>query len=243
MPVKHGLLALLAEAPAHGYQLKADFEARTGGSWQLNIGQVYTTLQRLERDGLVEAADADTDRIVYRVTDAGLEVLGTWYGTPIVQAPPPRDELAIKVMFAIAAPDVDHALVLQRQRSAIVGHLQTLTRHKARLDPDDDLPELLHLDAQILRSEAEVRWLDTCEARLRHRAGAVSASAETVASEPSSPPHQHATSPPPQHATSPTLPSAESRGVMPPPQTATPPQGTAAPHASPTYRRTQGGRT
>jgi DNA-binding PadR family transcriptional regulator len=179
MPVKHGLLALLAEAPAHGYQLKADFEARTGGSWELNIGQVYTTLQRLERDGLVEADEAEADRIAYRITAAGREALSTWYGTPIVPVPPPRDELAIKVMFAIASPGVDHAAVLQRQRNAIITHLQALTRRKARLDPDADLPELLHLDAQLLRSEAEVRWLDTCEARLRHRAPRASDDAAT----------------------------------------------------------------
>src|SRR5450759_2247483 len=71
MSIKYGLLALLAEAPTHGYQLKTAFERRTGGSWELNIGQVYTTLQRLERDGLVETADTGDARNDYKITDAG----------------------------------------------------------------------------------------------------------------------------------------------------------------------------
>ncbi len=167
MPVRHALLALLAEEPAHGYQLKAAFEARTGGSWTLNIGQVYSTLQRLERDGLVVADEPDEDRIVHRATDAGRRALATWYATPIVPVPPPRDELAIKVLIAIAAPDVDEAAVVQRQRTALLEHLQALTRRKIELDPVRDLAEILHLDALLLRSEAEVRWLDVCEARLR----------------------------------------------------------------------------
>jgi DNA-binding PadR family transcriptional regulator len=163
VPIKYGLLALLTEGPAYGYQLKADFEARTGGSWELNIGQVYTTLQRLERDGLLVEADTDDqERRPYAITEAGHARLANWFDTPIVPVPPPRDELAIKVLLAVAAPDVDVHAVLQRQRSAIVAHLQALTRAKRETEPATDLPRLLHLDALILKAEAEVRWLDTC---------------------------------------------------------------------------------
>jgi DNA-binding PadR family transcriptional regulator len=171
VPVKHGLLALLAEGAAHGYQLKADFERRTGGSWELNIGQVYTTLQRLERDGLVTSVETedDADRRPVAITAAGRAALTRWYGTPVLAVPPPRDELAIKVLLAIAAPDVDVDAVVQRQRTAVLEHLQALTRRKRDADPVHDLAAVLHLDALILRAEAEVRWLDTCEARLRHR--------------------------------------------------------------------------
>lgn len=169
MPIRHALLALLGEAPAHGYQLKQAFESRTGGSWELNIGQVYSTLRRLERDGLVAAEDLDDDRIVHHLTDAGRATIDAWFVTPIVPVPPPRDELAIKVLLAISSPQVDERAVMQHQRRAVLQHLQVLTRQKARLDPDADLAELLHLDALLLRSEAEIRWLDTCEARLRHR--------------------------------------------------------------------------
>ncbi len=173
MPIKHGMLALLAEAPAHGYQLKADFERRTGGSWELNIGQVYTTLQRLERDGLVapENGAADADRNTYAITDAGRDALARWYATPVVADPPPRDELAIKVLLAISAPGADVHAVLQRQRTAALEHLQDLTRSKRLADPAAELAAVLHLDALILRAEAEVRWLDTCDARLLQPTG------------------------------------------------------------------------
>ncbi len=180
MSVRFGLLALLAEQPTHGYQLKTAFERRTGGSWALNIGQVYTTLQRLERDGLVRAerpADVEvdevpgnppaSDRTDYRITRAGREQLESWFASPVVPDGPARDELTIKVLLAIAASDVDVTDVLQRQRSATVAQLQAYTRRKAQADPARDLAWLMLLDALIFKAEAEVRWLDACEARIR----------------------------------------------------------------------------
>lgn len=173
MSVKHGLLALLAEAPRHGYQLKTDFEHRTGGSWAINIGQVYTTLSRLERDGLVELAGSDGDRNDYRITNTGREQLSEWFVTPVVPDAPPRDELMIKVLLAVAASDVDVTHLLQRQRTASVEQLQAYTRRKAQTDPKQDLAFLLMLDALIFRAEAEIRWLDASEARLRDAAAKV----------------------------------------------------------------------
>jgi len=171
LSVKHGLLALLAEAPRHGYQLKTDFERRTGGSWALNIGQVYTTLQRLERDGLVELAGSNGDRHDYRITPAGRDQLSEWFVAPVVPEGPPRDELTIKVLLAVAASDVDVTEILQRQRTASVEQLQAYTRRKAQADPEKDLGFLLMLDALICRTEAEIRWLDASEARIRDAAG------------------------------------------------------------------------
>ena len=88
MSVRYGLLALLAEAPTHGYQLKTAFEHRTGGSWDVNIGQVYTTLQRLQRDGLIEDAEAGgddhDDRRSYRITETGRVQLEAWFVTPVI---------------------------------------------------------------------------------------------------------------------------------------------------------------
>ncbi|MTV26500.1 PadR family transcriptional regulator [Nitriliruptoraceae bacterium ZYF776] len=170
MSMRHGLLALLEDGPNHGYQLKHEFEQRTGGAWLLNVGQVYTTLQRLERDGLVApAGDADDERRVYAITAAGRDALQGWFADPVVASAPPRDELAIKVLLAVAADEVDVTAVLQRQRTASLEQLQEYTRLKRQADPDDDLPWVLLLDALILKAEAEVRWLDTCEARLRRR--------------------------------------------------------------------------
>jgi DNA-binding PadR family transcriptional regulator len=167
--VRYGLLALLAEAPTHGYHLKTAFEHRTGGSWALNIGQVYTTLQRLERDGLVETAEARDDRTDYRITDSGRVQLEAWFATPVVPGAPQRDELTIKVLLAVAAADVDVTAILQRQRTASVEQLQAYTRRKAQADPEADLAFLVLLDALIFRTEAEVRWLDACEARIRQQ--------------------------------------------------------------------------
>src|SRR5687767_1837298 len=101
--VRQGLLALLAEGPMYGARLRAAFEARTGGTWPLNVGQVYTTLARLERDGLVEAVGEDTEgRITYRLTSAGREEVSRWWLSPVDRETTPRDELVIKLALAVA---------------------------------------------------------------------------------------------------------------------------------------------
>lgn len=168
MSVKHGLLALLNREPMHGYQLRAEFERSTGLTWPLNIGQVYSTLSRLSRDGLVEEADEaeEPGKVVYRLTGAGREELTAWFTTPVAPAEHPRDELAIKVALAMNTPGVDVAAVLQTQRSATVRKLQELTRLKAKADEGGDDTWLLVLDLMIFRAEAEARWLDHSETRL-----------------------------------------------------------------------------
>ena len=166
MSVRLGLLAVLADGEAHGYQLRTDFERRTGGSWALNIGQVYTTLQRLERDGLVEPLPAQGDHHDYRITDRGRIELHDWFAAPVVPEGPARDELTIKVLLAVASADVDVSELLQRQRRASIEQLQAYTRRKAQADPDRDAVFLILLDALIFRTEAEVRWLDASEARI-----------------------------------------------------------------------------
>jgi DNA-binding PadR family transcriptional regulator len=170
MSVRFGLLALLDEAPSHGYQLKTAFERRTGGNWALNIGQVYTTIQRLERDGLVESVPGeseDEDRREYRITPMGREQLAAWFDHPVVPEAPARDELTIKVLLAVAAGDVDVSALLQRQRRASIEQLQAYTRRKAKADPDRDVAFLILLDNLIFRTEAEIRWLDASDARIR----------------------------------------------------------------------------
>ncbi len=110
MSVRQGLLALLAQQAMYGYQLRQEFEARTGATWPLNVGQVYTTLARLERDGLVVAQEqADTDQQYYAVTDAGRAEVRDWFTTPVRRESRPRDELAIKLALAVGAPGLDVA--------------------------------------------------------------------------------------------------------------------------------------
>ncbi|WGL52711.1 PadR family transcriptional regulator [Nocardioides sp. BP30] len=165
MSVKHALLALLEREPMYGYQLRAAFEERTAQLWPLNIGQVYTTLARLERDGLVEGGETDADgHQLYRLTDAGRTEVTDWFGSAVPRTQPPRDELAIKLAFAVGAPSLDLAAVIQRQRSATMASLQEHTRLKRS---STDLAYGLVLDALIFAAEAEIRWLDHCEARLR----------------------------------------------------------------------------
>ncbi|MDR8409049.1 PadR family transcriptional regulator [Nonomuraea sp. 3-1Str] len=168
MSIRHGLLALLSKGPRYGYQLRVEFEASTGATWPLNIGQVYTTLSRMERDGLVAPGGADDQgRAVYTITEAGREELERWFGTPVDQADRPRDELAIKLAMAVATGSVDvHAVVLA-QRMAAMGALQKLTR--AKRAASGGLAERLVLDSLIFKAEAEQRWLDHCEAVLREK--------------------------------------------------------------------------
>jgi DNA-binding PadR family transcriptional regulator len=165
MSVRHSLLALLERGPLHAYGLKGDFEAATGQMWPLNDGQVYTTLARLERDGLV-AADTEPDgQKLYRLTGAGRAELDTWFSAAVSRDAVPRQELAIKLIFAVRSPSADVHQVIQRQRAATMRSLQELTRLRADGDADD-LAWTLTLDGLLFQGEAEVRWLDLCEARL-----------------------------------------------------------------------------
>jgi DNA-binding PadR family transcriptional regulator len=173
MSVRQALLALLEQGPMYGYQLRTEFEQRTGGTWPLNVGQVYTTLTRLERDGLVAGAGADDDgHAVYRLTASGHEEVAAWFTTPVARTQPPRDELAIKLALAVTVPGVDVGRMIQQQRTATMAALQDYTRLKRgeRGGERVDLAWSLVLDSLVFAAEAEIRWLDHCEARLRRAA-------------------------------------------------------------------------
>src|SRR5512133_488979 len=108
MSVPHALLALLSDGPKYGLRLQNECESRTGECWPLNVGQVYTTLQRLERDALVEAdGEGERSQKRYRITSAGAQELAGWLRTPPELVPPPRDELVIKVLVALEIPGTD----------------------------------------------------------------------------------------------------------------------------------------
>jgi DNA-binding PadR family transcriptional regulator len=174
MSVREGLLALLAEGPRNGHQLKTEFESVTGGVWPLNVGQVYTTLDRLTRDGLVARArangDGDGAGKHYELTAAGREALAAWWQVVPADDPPPRDELMLKVMFA-TSQSKEHALtVVTEQRTALLARLQAHRRQHRTGDDENDAAALVR-DALIVRAEADLRWLDLCEARLTARKG------------------------------------------------------------------------
>jgi DNA-binding PadR family transcriptional regulator len=151
----------------HGYQLRVAFEESTGGTWPLNIGQVYTTLSRLERDELARALpEGDGGQRSYEITGPGRAELALWFATPVSRSDRPRDELAIKLALALTTPGVDVRVVVQNQRTATMRSLQEFTRLKGRSADPADLAWRLVLDAMLFQAEAEVRWLDHCEASL-----------------------------------------------------------------------------
>ena len=167
MSVPHALLALLSEGPKYGLRLQNEFQSRTGEVWPLNVGQVYTTLQRLERDGLVETdAEGERSQKRYRITSAGVEELTGWLRTPPDLVPPPRAELVIKVLVALQVPGIDVHEILQVHRRHAIEVMQRYTQVKAAA-AEDDVPLALVADAELFRLEAIVRWLDAADVRLK----------------------------------------------------------------------------
>jgi len=168
MSVRHALLALLSEAPKYGLQLRQEFEARTGEVWPLNVGQVYTTLQRLERDGLVESDGDGSEgpQRKFRITDEGRTELDEWLRLPPDLSSPPRDELVIKVLIAANLPGVDVHDVVQVHRRHLVELMQQWTRIKD-LGTPDDIALALVVDAELFRLDGVIRWLDTADGRFR----------------------------------------------------------------------------
>jgi DNA-binding PadR family transcriptional regulator len=171
MSVRHALLALLSEGPKYGLQLREEFEARTGEVWPLNVGQVYTTLQRLERDGLVESDDAGEEgpQKGFRITAAGEEELSGWLRTPPNLSAPPRDELVMKVLVALRVPGTDVREVIQVHRRYLVQLMQQWTRLKED-EAESDLGLALVVDAELFRLDSVIRWLDAADGRLKRAA-------------------------------------------------------------------------
>jgi DNA-binding PadR family transcriptional regulator len=171
MSVRHALLALLSEGPKYGLQLREEFEARTGEVWPLNVGQVYTTLQRLERDGLVESDGAGEEgpQKGFRITPAGEDELSGWLRTPPDLSAPPRDELVMKVLVALRVPGTDVREVVQVHRRYLVELMQQWTRLKED-EAESDLGLALVVDAELFRLDSVIRWLDAADGRLKRAA-------------------------------------------------------------------------
>jgi DNA-binding PadR family transcriptional regulator len=165
------LLALLIEGPKYGLQLREEFEARTGEVWPLNVGQVYTTLQRLERDGLVESDDSPQDgpQKAFRITADGARELAGWLRTPPDLSAPPRDELVMKVLVAMRVPGTDVHEVIQVHRRYLVELMQQWTRIK-EAQAEADLSLALVVDAELFRLDSVIRWLDAADGRIKRAA-------------------------------------------------------------------------
>ena len=186
MSVPHALLALLSDGPKYGLRLHNEFVRYTGEVWPLNVGQVYTTLQRLERDGLVETDDGEGERSRkrYRITSAGDRALADWLRTPPELEPPPRDELVIKVLVALQVPETDVHEILQVHRRHVIEVMQRYTQVKAAADEEDTALALV-ADAELFRLEAIIRWLDAADVRLKQQPSPAAAAVADVSFEPS----------------------------------------------------------
>lgn len=175
MSVRQSLLAILDQGPCYGYQLRAEFDRRTGSTWPLNVGQIYNTLDRLERDGLVERGEVDEHGHVYwRITDAGAAEARSWLASPVARGTGTRDELAIKLAVAATLPGVDVADIIERQRRASRAQLEELQLAAGTVtapDGPEGLASSLVVDSMIFAAEAELRWLDHSQERLARHPG------------------------------------------------------------------------
>lgn len=182
MSVRHALLALLSEGPKYGYQLRQEFEASTGDVWPLNVGQVYSTLQRLEHAGHIESdgSSREGSQKGFRITEAGERELDHWLNTPADMSSPPRDDLVIKILSALRVPRVDVRDVIQVHRRYLIELMQQWT-HLKEDEADFSLDFSLVADAELFRLEGVIRWLDAAESRLKRAALEPRAAAGTAA--------------------------------------------------------------
>ena len=170
MSVRQSLLAILDQGPCYGYQLRHEFDRRTGSTWPLNVGQIYNTLERLERDGLVRRGDPDLHGHVYwEITGEGRAESSRWLSSPVVRSSAMRDEVAIKLAIAATLPGVDVRAAIDAQRAETRRHIDDLRAQNAVVEVDgraEDLARSLVLDSLIFAAEAEERWLDHLDDRL-----------------------------------------------------------------------------
>ncbi len=166
--LKYLLLSLLAERARHGYELRTAFEELLGGTWPLNIGQIYTTLSRLEQDSWVRARVVEQellpDRKVFEITETGAKELRRWVEEPTAPVRL-RDDGFLKLVAEIVAGGGDELAILWRQRASLFQSLSDL--EALRATDNIHTATALLLDAAILRVEADLRWLDLCEQQLR----------------------------------------------------------------------------
>ena len=170
MSIKHAILGLLAEGPAHGYDLKAAFE-KVAPESSLNFGQVYATLDRLERAHLVTpevvAQEKQPDKKVYALTDAGRRELRQWLATASDHDLDVRNETFLKIMLARRLPGADPLAVVRVERRAAFERLHERMAARAEAERKKvGLPRLLVLELAVLRLEAFLKWLDRCEEML-----------------------------------------------------------------------------
>jgi DNA-binding PadR family transcriptional regulator len=162
LSLKYGVLGLLKEEPLHGYEVKNRFESMLGGTWEVNIGQIYTTLQRLERDGLVRPVGSRGDRgkQQYKLSPEGQTALDQWLALPDSGPQQLHEDIYVKLLLATRIANGDLQPMLARQKRAYLQRLRDLNRleEKARRDGRIDLARLVR--GALLHTEADLKWMD-----------------------------------------------------------------------------------
>ncbi len=164
--VRQSLLALLAKEPAHGYELKQALETIFGGAYPSpNIGQIYVTLGRLEKDGFVRSVDVEQanrpNKKVYYITATGREALETWVEEP-TEGPRVRDEFFMKLVLAPMTGLSDRMALVNRQRRHYLALMRDLRELAERTDPANRVALLL-IEGAMLHLQADLDWLERCQ--------------------------------------------------------------------------------
>ncbi|MER5844212.1 MULTISPECIES: PadR family transcriptional regulator [Streptomyces] len=167
--MRQSLLALLARGPAHGYELKQDLEQLLGSAYpQPNIGQIYVTLGRLEKSGLIEGEDVEQagrpNKKVYHLTDTGREALRAWF-EETSDEPRVRDEFFMKLALAPQTGLADRIALINRQRRQYLNTMRQLSKLAAAEDRDNRVAHLL-IEGAMLHLQADLDWLERCQEEL-----------------------------------------------------------------------------
>ena len=175
MSIKYAILGILAEQDLHGYELKASFDDKVGEFWSLNFGQIYSTLDRLEKEELVthdrEAQEKRPDRKIYRITPQGRESLAEWLAAPVGKVRALRDEFFIKLVFMDKSDPAPILALIEKQKALYIKRMSQLTQRKLAVKKGvQDMHALtteLLIDAGLFHAEADIRWLDLCASKIK----------------------------------------------------------------------------
>jgi DNA-binding PadR family transcriptional regulator len=167
--VRLPLLALLSRGPAHGYELKQDLEQLLGAAYpQPNVGQIYVTLGRLEKSGLIEgeevAQSSRPNKKIYRLTDAGTEALRAWF-EDTADEPRVRDDFFMKLALAPRTGLADQIALINKQRREYLNTMRNLSKLSATEDRDNRIAHLL-IEGAMLHLQADLDWLERCQEEL-----------------------------------------------------------------------------
>ncbi len=164
--IKGALLGLLAVKPMHGYDLKVSLDRVLGETTKINVGQVYTAINKLEKNGLITAnlvaREDRTDLKVYHLTPAGEQELQEWFAAPVEKVDL-RDELFVKLTLARRSGLADVAAIIRTQRSVNMATILELTQLKEAFEQQGDEEIVLLIEGAILHLEADLRWLELWE--------------------------------------------------------------------------------